>query len=426
MGLGVRNGYPYILTNKNIKDYRTSRCNSDRSKGTSMQFMDNKSSNQCEIREAYELLWHEQISEFFSHVTLTSNRNNVNEAYRELALLIDKQMGVIHPYFSELSKAMLIWLELWEENNNGSGMKYTPKLSSIGPKYEDSTCAVLTLANNDHKFLPIWLRYYMRHVHDEDIYILDYNTTDGSTSMNLPLHINIIHLEMKPSITNVITEAIDKESKLEYIMFYQKRLLQAGYKCVLYTAVDEYLIPDPNKFPNGLIQYLNHFIYDHSINVVSIPRYEIIPKNISDEFTSAEQDLDWDKSLLYQRYFWFRNAHPNKIHLTKAINVEIKPKFDESIRLLQFTYADARYCLAKAYYDYFIESKYSTSYTIHDFIAPGRLCRSAFYELLKLLPLNREFIQMNSINIHFVLSDRIDKFDLIFEKIPLDWSLVEL
>ena len=110
----------------------------------------------------------------------------------------------------------------------------------------------------------------------------------------------------------------------------------------------------------------------------------------------------------------------------KSLSTVMNPIFDESIRILQFTYADTRYCLAKEYYDYFINSKYVTSYTIYDFIAPGRICRSAFYELIKTYPLDRNPISTNTIKVHIVLSDRIDYIDLLIEKIPFEWSLVQV
>ena len=42
----------------------------------------------------------------------------------------------------------------------------------------------------------------------------------------------------------------------------QERLFRAGYKCVLYTDVDEFIVPDPNKYPGGLDSYLQEFVKD--------------------------------------------------------------------------------------------------------------------------------------------------------------------
>lgn len=42
----------------------------------------------------------------------------------------------------------------------------------------------------------------------------------------------------------------------------QQRIFRAGYKCVLYTDVDEFIVPDPIKYPDGLGEYLEKFVAD--------------------------------------------------------------------------------------------------------------------------------------------------------------------
>ena len=42
--------------------------------------------------------------------------------------------------------------------------------------------AVVTMVHNEAVFLPIWLRYYSRFFAPEDIYVLDHQSTDGSTA----------------------------------------------------------------------------------------------------------------------------------------------------------------------------------------------------------------------------------------------------
>ena len=39
-----------------------------------------------------------------------------------------------------------------------------------------------TFARNESIRLPIWLNHYRQFITDEDIYVIDQNTTDGSTS----------------------------------------------------------------------------------------------------------------------------------------------------------------------------------------------------------------------------------------------------
>ena len=46
------------------------------------------------------------------------------------------------------------------------------------------------------------------------------------------------------------------------VELHQQRLLRAGYKCVLFMEVDEYVAPDPEFFPTGLAAYFKAFIED--------------------------------------------------------------------------------------------------------------------------------------------------------------------
>ena len=62
---------------------------------------------------------------------------------------------------------------------NGVGLKIQNK-NFRGLKKKSR--AVITMAKNESVFLPIWWRYYAQFFLPEDIYILDHESTDGSTS----------------------------------------------------------------------------------------------------------------------------------------------------------------------------------------------------------------------------------------------------
>ena len=53
--------------------------------------------------------------------------------------------------------------------------------SSIAPATTDSTCAVFTFVHNENVMLPIWLRYYVKNVGAEHLWVLDHNTDDDIT-----------------------------------------------------------------------------------------------------------------------------------------------------------------------------------------------------------------------------------------------------
>ena len=41
-------------------------------------------------------------------------------------------------------------------------------------------CAVFTMVKNENYFLPIWLKHYKKFFSNEDIFILDHQSNDGS------------------------------------------------------------------------------------------------------------------------------------------------------------------------------------------------------------------------------------------------------
>ena len=50
-------------------------------------------------------------------------------------------------------------------------------------------CAVFTIVKNENYFLPIWLKHFKKFFKSEDIYVLDHQSTDGSTE---DLDVNVI------------------------------------------------------------------------------------------------------------------------------------------------------------------------------------------------------------------------------------------
>ena len=49
-----------------------------------------------------------------------------------------------------------------------------------------------------------------------------------------------------------------------------QRLLRAGYKCVLFTEVDEMIVTDPKHYPLGLKEYMKSFAEDKTRNHVRV------------------------------------------------------------------------------------------------------------------------------------------------------------
>ena len=114
-----------------------------------------------------------------------------------------------------------------------------------------STCAVITIVRDEAELLPLWMRYYSRHVPLEDMYVLDHLTTDNSTHPSkLPDEINYKVLYGNSFAMPVVFRSWQ-------INKYQDRLLRFGYKCVIFSDTDEIIVPDPLKYPGGLKEYVN-------------------------------------------------------------------------------------------------------------------------------------------------------------------------
>jgi hypothetical protein len=96
--------------------------------------------------------------------------------------------------------------------------------------------AVITMVFNEPVFLPIWLNYYAAELGYENLYIIDHRSSDCS-----------INSARKRGATNIIkleTDELDEQERVNQISYYHQRLLRR-YDAVIYTDVDEIIIPSP-------------------------------------------------------------------------------------------------------------------------------------------------------------------------------------
>ncbi len=92
--------------------------------------------------------------------------------------------------------------------------------------------AVQTIVHNEPVFFPIWLRYYSRFFAPGDIYVLDNETTDGSTAASGFVRIPVEH------------NSVDHSWMVEVLAAHQAELFD-HYDAVLTTDVDEIVSPLP-------------------------------------------------------------------------------------------------------------------------------------------------------------------------------------
>jgi len=151
--------------------------------------------------------------------------------------------------------------------------------------------AVLTMVHDEAVFLPIWLRYYSRFFAPDDIYVLDHDSSDGSTEPGGFVRIPVSR------------DSVDRLWMLRTVEAQQRELL-GSYDAVLVTDVDEIVAPRPERGTLG--DYIDA-LDEEFVNCLG---YEII------HMVNREPPFDPSRRVLEQRGHWFPNAAYNKPALT--------------------------------------------------------------------------------------------------------------
>ncbi len=184
---------------------------------------------------------------------------------------------------------------------------------------------------NESVMLPIWLRYYSRFFAPEDTYIIDHGSTDNSTDGDGFVR------EIVPS------EIVDVVHQRNMVQQKQHDLIGA-YDTVLYTDVDEFVVPSPESNIN-LGEYIDKFQSEY----VNCNGYEIL--HIKDE-----APLDVTRPIMEQRSRWFSNdAYMSKPLLTRIpmewdLGCHSTPKGkrqDTSLYLIHLHRVDYDLCLSR-------------------------------------------------------------------------------
>lgn len=227
--------------------------------------------------------------------------------------------------------------------------------------------AVITIVHDEAVFLPIWLRYYSRHFAADDIYVLDHETSDGSTDREGFVRIPVER------------ENVDHTWMMQTIQSLQHDLLERGYDAVLVTDVDEIVAPDPRH--GSLGDYLDRFEEDF----VNCLGYEVL-------HLPGEAELDLARPLFEQRHWWFANDGYSKPALAR-VPMEWEPGFhsradaemnlDPDLRLIHLHRMDYSVCLArhlKRQRLEWAERDLAAGWADHNRIAEAEAFRSWFYE----------------------------------------------
>jgi len=175
-------------------------------------------------------------------------------------------------------------------------------------------CAVYAMVKNEINFLPLWIKYYSNLFGMENLYLLDHQSNDGSTE-NLGCNIEVVENTQMHDNAWMIYQVVKKQAEL-----------LEKYDYVISVDVDEFIIPDPNKYEN-----LYEYVSRTKPNVVRCVGYEVVHQRHQELNV-----LDWNKPILvHQRKYWINLETYNKpligsrpIKWTQGKHYEIGRKSD--------------------------------------------------------------------------------------------------
>jgi hypothetical protein len=194
-------------------------------------------------------------------------------------------------------------------------------------------CAVFTKARNERVFLPIWLNHYSKFFPQEDIFVLDHLTDDGSTE-NLQCNVERLDYEL----------AWDEDWRMKIVQNKVQELLNF-YECVIYTDTDE-LIFSPHL---PLDKIIDEFLLTEQ-SFLTCTGYEIM----QDENT--EKAFDFNLTIMEQRSFWFKCHIYDKTLITKIpLNwsygfheiLQLEKNYHQELILLHLHRIDWKYMLER-------------------------------------------------------------------------------
>lgn len=151
--------------------------------------------------------------------------------------------------------------------------------------------AVFTIVKNEKVILPLWLKYYSKFFQPEDIYVLDHQSTDGSTD-GLACNIKIVHSDF----------AFDHVWLNRVVCDFQIELLRE-YTTVLFVEADEFVF-----HKDGLDTYIDNLKIASSRCV----GFEL------QHVTDKELPLNLGRPVLEQRSFWYQNPEYCKTLISKV------------------------------------------------------------------------------------------------------------
>ena len=203
--------------------------------------------------------------------------------------------------------------------------------------------AVFTISRNESTFLPMWLRYYRRHFEPADIYVLDNDSSDGSTE-GLRGSCNVVPVHRDESAEGGGASLL---VWLEGTVEDFQAFLLRSYDAVLFAEVDELIVPDPRTYPD-----LGAYIDRLEGPAACCTGYNVV------HYPDEEPPLRYNEPILRQRRYWhlsprwYSKRVLGRIRLSWSVGFHeeynapgVQP--DPGLFLIHLHRVDYEYCLAR-------------------------------------------------------------------------------
>lgn len=180
---------------------------------------------------------------------------------------------------------------------------------------------IVTMSKNDYTHCHRWFKYYSNFFAQKDIYFID-NNSDSDFLDNLPAGISLIHVPDRFRTDRNLNQNYHLQDNFDgsralFVSEFTNGLLNY-YDIVIYTDIDEFIVPDRRNFVD-LGDFLENMdleklICPVGLNVVHIPHLEPLPiddgKAITDQRRFVEVNLNYAKPILKIRpYQWSGGFH---------------------------------------------------------------------------------------------------------------------
>lgn len=195
--------------------------------------------------------------------------------------------------------------------------------------------AAFTIAQNEPRFLPLWLRHYGRHFDPADIYVLDHDSSDGSTE-GLEGVCNVVPVHREESFDHMWLRGAVED--------FQSFLLRS-YETVLFAEVDELVVADPRRYRD-----LGHYMDELESSAACCSGYNVV-------HYPEEAPLRFEEPILAQRRYWHPSPNYSKrlvARIPLSWNAGFHKEFnapdalpDPDLYLIHLHRADYEYCLAR-------------------------------------------------------------------------------